>query len=128
MSAAQNDNASGQAGEVGKTKSTLDIFSYPDPHSVKGRTLGALLRGENLTHFDCWRRFGSARLSHHIYMLRKDGWQIKMIEDDVKTSDADRTASIGIYWLSDQAINAAGENGRIYAAEAARIEIERRAA
>ena len=49
---------------------------------------------ERLTHLDCWRRFGSARLSHHIYMLRGIGWPVQMIEETVTTSDAGRPASI----------------------------------
>lgn len=67
---------------------------YPSPLSVKGRVLGALLRGERLTHLDCLRRFGSARLSHHIYMLRGIDWPVVMIEETVATSDAGRQPSV----------------------------------
>lgn len=100
----------------------------PDPQSVKGRVLGALLAGDELTHKDCWLRFGSARLSHHIYMLRGTGWPICMTERTVNTSDADRVATIGVYSLPAEIIAAAGEHGRQYAAECARINAERRAA
>lgn len=100
--------------------------NYPDSATVKGRVLGALLREEHLTHLDCWRRFGSARLSHHIYMLRGMGWQVEMAEQTVTTSDAGRAASIGIYNLAPAVIANAGERGREYAEECWRIEIERR--
>lgn len=123
-----NANAAGQSGEGGNTNNTQNEFCYPSVHSVKGRTLGALLRGERITHLDCWRRFGSARLSHHVYVLRGIGWQVLMVEEQVTTSDAGRTASIGIYSLSPDVISKAGERGRHYAAECAMIELERRAA
>lgn len=122
-----NENARLQPG-AGQTKFTSGAFSYPDTSTVKGRTLGALLRGERLTHLDCWRRFGSARLSHHIYMLRGIGWPILMIEETVTTTDAGRPASIGIYFLSSETISAAGEPGRLYAEECIAIERERKAA
>jgi hypothetical protein len=101
---------------------------YPPPLSVKGRVLGALLRGERLTHLDCWRRFGSSRLSHHIYILRGLGVPVRMIEETVTTSDAGRPAEIGVYFLTPELIDDAGERGQRYAAECARIEAERRAA
>ena len=103
-------------------------FSYPQTHSVKGRVLGALLRRERLTHLDCWRRFGSARLSHHIYALRGIGWNVQMIEATVTTSDAGRPATIGVYFFTDQTIADAGRRGEGYAEETARVEAERRAA
>ncbi len=121
-----NEKATVAAVALG-TASAL-AFSYPSPSTVKGRALGALLRGERLTHLDCWRRFGSARLSHHIYMLRGRGWPVEMIEQTVTTTDAGRAATIGVYYLSADTIAAAGEPGQQYAAECARIEAERRAA
>ena len=127
-SESRSDNATRERGEVGKADTTTSGFCYPDPMTVKGRTLGALLRGERLTHLDCWRRFGSARLSHHIYMLRGIRWDVQMAEETVTTSDAGRPASIGIYWLSPEVIDEAGERGRQYATDCARIEAERRAA
>lgn len=101
-------------------------FPLPDPSTVKGRCLGALLRGERLTHLDCWKRFGSARLSHHAYILRGMGWPVEMVEQVVTTSDAGRAASIGVYSLSPDTIAAAGDEGREYAEECGRVELERR--
>ena len=142
----RNDNPRGQAGTVGKTNNLQEAFSttdvlpvnlpgfvsgnaaYPSPKSVKGRVLGSLFRGEQLTHWDCWKRFGSARLSHHVYVLRGLGLPVQMIERTVSTSDAGRPATIGVYFLDAGAIAAAGERGQHYAAECARIEAERRAA
>jgi Helix-turn-helix domain len=112
---------------LGKTIAQAE-FSFPAPSTVKGRVLGALLRGERLTHLDCWRRFGSARLSHHIYCLRGTGWPVQMAEETVTTTDAGRPASIGVYFLTPETIEAAGERGQRYAQECARVEAERRAA
>lgn len=100
----------------------------PSPRTVRGRVLGALLRGEHLTHWDCWRRFGSSRLSGHIHPLRRRNWSIDMLEKDVTTSDAGRAATIGVYSLSQETIADAGERGQRYAEECARIEAERREA
>lgn len=122
-----NENARLQPG-AGQTEITSDAFCYPSPSTVKGRTLGALLRGEHLTHLDCWRRFGSARLSHHVYILRGMGWAVQMIEQAVTTTDAGRSATIGVYFLSPEVIEATGEHGKRFADECAQIEIERRAA
>jgi hypothetical protein len=110
------------------TTKPAKAHDYPDPATVKGRTLGALLRGERLTHLDCWQRFGSARLSHHIYCLRgTPGWSVLMVEQTVTTTDAGRPASIGVYYLDPEVIAAAGERGQRYAEECARVEAERRA-
>lgn len=106
----------------------VNQLPLPDPETVKGRCLGAMLRGERITHLDCWKRFGSARLSHHAYILRGMGWPVEMVEQTVTTSDAGRAASIGVYFLSSGAIVAAGDEGRKYAEECARVEVERRAA
>ncbi len=125
--ALRNDNALREQGEVGKAETTAQL-SYPATHSVKGRVLGALLRGERLTHLDCWRRFGSARLSHHIYVLRGLGWSIQIVEETVKTSDAGRPATIGIYFLTPMTIREAGAQAQDFAEDAARVEAERRAA
>lgn len=108
--------------------SAVKPFEYPDPHTVYGRVLGALLRGEQLTHLDCWVRFGSARASHHIYTLRKTGWTVKMDERQVNTSDGGRKATIGVYSLSADTIAKAGEAGQSYADQARRIELDRKAA
>lgn len=126
---ATNANAPGQGGVRGTYDSSGSQFSYPHPSSVKGRVLGALLRGgESLTHLDCWRRFGSSRLSHHVFMLRNAGWPVEMVEKTVATSDGGRTASIGEYFLPADIIAASGERGQRYAAECERINAERRRA
>lgn len=123
----QNRNApsSGQAVEASNETSSEQML-FPQPQSVKGRVLGAFLRRERLTHLDCWQKYGSARLSHHVYMLRSADWPIQMVEDEVTTSDADRTATIGVYWLDIAAIDKAGERGQQYASETLRVERERR--
>lgn len=103
-------------------------FPYPAAEAVKGRVLGALLRGELLTHLDCWRRFGSSRLSHHVWALRRLGWPVQMLETTVRTSDAGRPAQIGEYYLNADTIAEAGEEGQTFAEQCLRVELERRAA
>jgi hypothetical protein len=98
------------------------------PDTVKGRVLGALLRGELLSHLDCWRRFGSARLAHHVHVLRRAGWPVQMMETTVRTSDAGRAAQIGRYFLNADTVTEAGEAGRTFAEHCLRVELERRAA
>ncbi len=45
-----NDNDERGLVEVGSTgEETTQLFCYPSPKSVKGRVLGALLRGERLS-------------------------------------------------------------------------------
>lgn len=123
-----HNNEKATVGAVALGKTTAAAFSYPDPSTVKGRVLGALLRGERLTHKDVWLRFGSARASHHIYCLRGLGWTVQMVEQTVTTSDAGRPATIGVYYFDHAVIEAAGERGQQYAEECARIVAERRAA
>jgi len=106
----------------------MATFSYPAASAVKGRVLGALLRGDLLTHLDCWQRFGSSRLAHHVHVLRRAGWPVKSMETIVRTSDAGRPAVIAEYFLNHSTIAEAGEAGQRYAAETAAVERERRAA
>ncbi len=108
----QNDNARGQAGVVGKAQINQSGFCYPNVNLVKGRVLGALLRGENLTHLDCWCRFGSSRLAHHVYILRGIGWGVQMVESTVTTSDGGRPATIGIYSLPPNSLQRLAKLGR----------------
>ena len=103
-------------------------FPYPAAEAVKGRVLGALLRGELLTHLDCWRRFGSSRLSHHVWALRRLGWPVQMMETTVRTSDAGRAAQIGEYFFDHSTIVEAAQEGQTFAEECLRVELERRAA
>lgn len=100
-------------------------FQYPAAEAVKGRVLGALLNGEILTHLDCWKRFGSSRLAHHVHVLRRMGWSIMAEVVTVKTSDAGRQASIAYYALPTCVIAEAGEAGRQYADRCAASELER---
>lgn len=125
---AQKNTAQIGQDQGGITQTATPEFSYPNAYSVKGRVLGALLRGERLTHLDCWKRFGSARLAHHIYVLRSIGWHVVMVEKTVSTSDGGRPAGIGEYWLSPSSIQQAGEIGRKFSDACACIEAERRAA
>lgn len=112
---ATNENARGQPGE-GQSKTTAQLFSYPDPSSVKGHVLADLLHGDKLTHMDVWERHGSSRASHHVLVLRKAGWPVITEEIEAPTSDG-RIARIALYSLPIDTINAAGEIGQRYSAE-----------
>lgn len=113
---------------IGSNEHQVNIGYYPNPQTVIGRVLGALLRRERITAKDIWIRLASNRLSHHIYQLRIDGWPIQIDDTHVITKDAKRPATIGTYWLPSSVIEQAGEYGQKYAAETLRIERERRAA
>lgn len=106
----------------------MQTHSYPPPETVRGRVLGSLLRGERLTGLDCWRRFGSSRLSAHIHVLRALGWPIDTTERTVTTSDAGRPATVAFYSLAADTIAEAGEAGQRFAEQCQRVEHERRAA
>lgn len=124
----ENAPVSGQASEASNLiNSTAMVF--PAPYTVKGRVLGAFLRGDQLTHLDCWKRFNSSRLSGHVHILKHQcGWPVEETDEVVTTNDAGRKATIGTYWLPVEVIEQTGERGQQYAAETLRIELERRAA
>ncbi len=98
----------------------LGTGQYPAPSSVKGRVLASLLAGEELTHLDCWERFCSSRLAHHVHMLRDGGagWPIQTVERPVPTSDG-RQAIIAFYSLPKATIDQAGDAGAAYIAKVA---------
>ena len=108
------ENARRQPG-VGDSQNCQVPFCYPPRGTVKGRVLIAFLLGEQLTHLDAWRRFGSSRLAHHVWALREDGWPVKTDEQTVTTSDSGRRAVIAVYTLPEAAIQAAGEAGQQFA-------------
>jgi hypothetical protein len=138
MSAPRNDFARGQAGEIGKAQTTQIELCFTAPRQVKtsfpslkflpGRVLAILLSGRRFTHKDSWLELGHARLADSIWKLRRLGWTVQMDEETLATSDAGRPATIGIYFLKPETIADAGERGREFVAECARIEQERRAA
>jgi hypothetical protein len=99
---------------------SVRVGDYPRPTSVKGRVLAALLAGAELTHLDCWERFGSSRLAHHVHMLRDGGagWPIQSVERPVPTSDG-RTAVIAYYALPAATIDQVGAAGAAYIAAVA---------
>jgi hypothetical protein len=132
----QNENPRLQPG-AGQSKNTTTAFSSPSPQTVKpilpdmkflpGRFLGILLTGRRYTHKESWLELGHARLADSAWKLRRLGWPVQMVEEVVATSDAGRSATIGVYYLAPEAIADAGECGQRYAAECARLEACRRA-
>lgn len=106
----------------------VQAFTYPNQSSLPGRVLARLLKGCHYTHKDSWRELGHARLADSIWKLRKAGWPVEIVEQEVATSDCGRPALIGVYFLKAETIAAAGEVGQRYVAECFRAEAERRAA
>lgn len=100
----------------GLSNNAVAQFSFPAPDSVKAAVLADLLEGQRITHKDCWLRHGSSRLSHHIFVLRGEGWPIVTDEVTVGTSDG-RQAAIAEYGLPADAIKTAGESGQRFIAE-----------
>lgn len=100
-------------------------FYYPRSQSVRGRVLGAFLRGERLTQQDSLRRFSDLRLAAQVESLRKVGWAIQTDMVEVSTRDAGRRAEVAQYHLPNDAIADAGEKGSQYAEAAHHAEISR---
>lgn len=101
---------------------------YPDPNTVHGQTLGAFLRGEQLTTLEARPRLHTTTITQAVQKLRGAGWPVVTERITVPTADGDRQANIGRYSLLPETIIDAGETGQRYAAECAQIKAERRAA
>jgi hypothetical protein len=100
---------------------------YPDVECVRGRILGAMLRGDSLTQQDALKRFSNFRLAADIHELGKHGWLIDSEMIEVMTKDAGRKSQVKRYWIPTDAITAAGEFGIQYAESARQAEISRMA-
>lgn len=99
---------------------------FPKPATVRGRILGALLRGEALTQHESLRRYGDFRLAAHVDALRKRGWNIATEMIDVLTHDAERHAEVARYSMQKTDIDQAGEVGREFAEAARQAEVARK--
>lgn len=100
---------------------------FPDTETVRGRILGALLRGDKLTQQDALHRFSNLRLAADINVLRNSGWGIETEMIEAATRDAGRRAEIARYHMPESTRLAAGEHGQQYAEQARKAEIARRA-
>ena len=112
IKSAQGTNHKSACNEIPTVKPT-----YPDPRYLPGRVLKQLLTGRRFTHRDSWLELGHSRLADSIWKLRKMGWPIQITEKTVSTSDSGRSATIGIYWLLPETIEAEGATGQRYASE-----------
>lgn len=93
----------------------MSAFTYPNIGTMPSRTLAMLLQGNKITHRDFWLHAGTYRLSDPIFRLRERGWDIWDIQETVPTSDpTKRSAHIKRYYLPQDVISAAGEDGRDY--------------
>lgn len=126
----QNDDAKAQDTQLGFSFAPERLVNliFPSLEFLPGRVLGILLTWRRYTHNDSLIELGHSRLADSIWKLNRLGWDVQRDDELVKTRDFGRSATIGVYFLRPQVIAAAGERGRLYAVEAARIEAERRAA
>lgn len=93
----------------------MNAPAYPNTGTLPSRTLALLLQGKAITHRDFWLHAGTYRLSADIHLLRAMGWDIQDTPEVVPTSDpTKRRAHIKRYYLTNEAISAAGEAGRDY--------------
>lgn len=93
----------------------MSAFTYPNIGTMPSRAHALLLQGHKITHRDFWLHAGTYRLSDPIFRLRERGWNIQDVQETVPTSDpTQRSAHIKRYYLSQDVISAAGEDGRDY--------------
>lgn len=93
----------------------MSAFNFPNIGTMPSRALAMLLQGRKITHRDFWLHAGTYRLSDPIFQLRERGWDIRDTQETVPTSDpTQRRAHIKRYYLPQEVINAAGEDGRDY--------------
>lgn len=91
----------------------MSAFTYPNIGTMPSRALAMLLQGHKITHRDFWLHAGTYRLSDPIFQLREKGWNILDMPETVPTSDPiKRSAHIKRYYLPQDVISAAGEDGR----------------
>lgn len=91
----------------------MAAFTYPNIGTMPSRALALLLQGHKITHRDFWRHAGSYRLSDPIFILRERGWDIQDTPETVPTSDpTKRSAHIKRYYLPQEVISAAGDEGQ----------------
>lgn len=87
--------------------------AYPNVGTMPSRALALLLQGGAITHRDFWLHAGTYRLSAAIHQARELDWDIQDTPEVVPTSDpTKRRAHIKRYYLTNEAISAAGEAGR----------------
>ena len=152
------DNAGRQPGEVGETSSTFSgnytaignsvpahspvvqrrlagvvtqhndpAVEYPGLYTQPARLLAAFLGGRKINPLDGWQSLGIYRLSDTVYQLRKLGWPVITDNLDVDNRFGE-PCRVALYSLPDDSIEAAGEQGRKYAADRAMLDHERRVA
>ncbi|MDP2828110.1 MAG: helix-turn-helix domain-containing protein [Sulfuricellaceae bacterium] len=93
----------------------MSAFTFPNVGTLPSRALAMLLQGVGITHRDFWLHAGTYRLSDPIFILRERGWNIQDNPETVPTSDpTQRSAHIKRYYLPQEVISAAGDEGQNY--------------
>jgi len=94
----------------------MKTLNYPKVGSLPSRVLARLLRTERVKHTDFQKVSRSYRLAEYIRQLREKGWLIISETRRDKTKDpTGRYVTYCIYYLSLEAIQQAGAEGRDYA-------------
>ena len=101
--------------------------SHGKRRQITARCLARLLRGEKLTHRDIDHASGSYRLAQPVFYLgKKLGWPIQRREIVADSNDPiGSDAEYMEYWLSEDAIAWAGEEGQQFANQVLGWEAER---
>lgn len=110
----QNDNARGQAGEVGTANTYANNCTYPHHNTQAARLLAMLLHGKRIDPLRGWRELGIYRLSDTAFQLRGMGWPVNTGRQDV-ANRFNEPCRVAEYFLDAEAITAAGHDGEEYA-------------
>ena len=86
---------------------------FPGADTRTGAVLACLIRGQDLTSLDAWRRCHTSRAAAAIESLRLAGWPI--VTKLVRARGADgRQSHIARYTLSPAAIEKLGDEARAF--------------
>lgn len=105
----------------------MNNISYPRQKSIAARYLARMLKGERLAHRAADSCAGSYRLAGYVhYLEKKHNWEFERAEFADDTRDpTGRRAIYTEYYLSDEMIKWAGEEGQKWASEVLYLEAER---
>jgi len=114
MSAAKNDNATGQGGEVGTANNSRTHFTYPQHGTQPARLLAMLLHRHRVNPLRGWKALGIYRLSDTVFQLRGMGWPVVTGRLDV-ANRFNEPCHVAEYFLDDLTIKASGHDGEAFA-------------
>lgn len=110
----ENDNATGQAGEVGEANNTQTDFTYPQRGTQPARLLAMLLHRHRVNPLRGWKALGIYRLSDTVFQLRGMGWPVVTGRLDV-ANRFNEPCHVAEYFLDGMTIETAGHDGEEFA-------------